>query len=90
MADSSVKLFLSVLENPLIRLHSTVLNDLRDREKLMGRCGHCRYKYVCGGCQARAYAYHEDHLMPDSGCIRELEEHSVSPVQAITVIARKV
>jgi len=89
MVNSSVKLFLSVLENPLIRLHSTVLNDLRDREKLMGRFGHCRYKYVCGGCRARAYAYHGDYLMPDPGCIRELEESSVSPVQGITVIARK-
>jgi len=66
-----------------IWLHSTVLNDLRDREKLMGKCGHCRYKYVCGGCRARAYAYHEDYLMPDSGCIRELEEHSVSPTHVI-------
>jgi len=70
-------------------LYSTVLNDLRDREKLMGMCGHYRYKYVCGGCRARAYAYHENYLMPYPGCIRELEEPNVSPVQGITVIARK-
>ncbi len=72
-----------------IWLHSRVLNDLRDREKLRGRCGHCRYKYVCGGCRARAYAYHEDYLMPDPGCIRELEEPSVSLTQIIPVTTRK-
>lgn len=59
-----------------IWLHSKVMNDLRDREKLKGRCGNCPYKYICGGCRARAYAYYHDYLTPDPGCIRELEEPS--------------
>jgi radical SAM protein with 4Fe4S-binding SPASM domain len=59
-----------------IWLNSKVMNDLRDRSKLEGRCGHCEYKYVCGGCRARAYAYYRDYLAPDPGCIRELEEPS--------------
>lgn len=67
-----------------IWLNSKVMNDLRDRGKLEGRCGHCEYKYICGGCRARAYAYYGDYLAPDPGCIRELEE----PSTAHTVITK--
>ena len=59
-----------------IWLNSKVMNELRDRDKLEGRCGRCEYKYICGGCRARAYAYYGDYLAPDPGCIRELEEPS--------------
>ncbi len=45
-----------------------VLNDLRDKDKIE-ICGSCRYRYVCGGCRARAYAYFKDYLKPDPGCI---------------------
>jgi radical SAM protein with 4Fe4S-binding SPASM domain len=57
---------------------SKVLSDLSNRDALKGRCGHCPYKYICGGCRARAYAYHGDYLAPDPGCIREREESSMS------------
>ncbi|MEM0216473.1 MAG: SPASM domain-containing protein, partial [Candidatus Bathyarchaeia archaeon] len=50
-------------------LNSEVFNILRDRENLKGACGRCRYKYVCGGCRARAYAYRGDLLASDPGCI---------------------
>lgn len=53
---------------------SSVFWDLRDREKLKGGCGRCEYKYVCGGCRARAYGYFNDYLAPDPGCIRNLGE----------------
>ncbi|XRP96542.1 radical SAM protein [Methanocaldococcus sp. 16A] len=45
-----------------------ILNDLRDRDKLK-ICGKCQYKYVCGGCRARAYSYYRDYLREDPGCI---------------------
>ncbi|ADC70223.1 Radical SAM domain protein [Methanocaldococcus sp. FS406-22] len=45
-----------------------VLNDLRDRDKIE-ICGKCQYKYVCGGCRARAYSYYKDYLREDPGCI---------------------
>jgi radical SAM protein with 4Fe4S-binding SPASM domain len=54
--------------------NSPVLQDLRNREKLKGRCGKCEYKYVCGGCRARAYAYTDDYLKSDPGCIRKLSK----------------
>ena len=57
-----------------IWLNSPVLKDLRDREKLKGRCSKCEYKYVCGGCRARAYSYHDDYLMSDPGCIKQVSE----------------
>jgi len=57
-----------------IWLNSPVFKDLRDRGNLKGRCGSCEFKFVCGGCRARAYAYHDDYLMSDPGCIRKLSE----------------
>ena len=57
-----------------IWLKSPVFNNLRNREKLKGRCGKCEYKFVCGGCRARAFMYHDDYLMSDPGCIRQVSE----------------
>jgi len=50
---------------------SEILWKLRDRERLVG-CGECEYKYVCGGCRARAYGYFGDVGGPDPGCIHNL------------------
>ncbi|MEM3736614.1 MAG: radical SAM protein [Candidatus Bathyarchaeia archaeon] len=55
-------------------VNSPILNDLRNRDKLVGRCGRCGYRYICGGCRARAYGYAGNYLYPDPGCIRSLEE----------------
>ena len=52
---------------------SPVFHTLRDREQLKGYCGECPYKYVCGGCRARAYAYFRDITAPDPGCILNKE-----------------
>ncbi|MEM7820481.1 MAG: SPASM domain-containing protein, partial [Candidatus Aenigmatarchaeota archaeon] len=48
---------------------SPILEQLRDRSKLKNHCGECDYKFVCGGCRARAYAYLNDLNAPDIGCI---------------------
>lgn len=52
-----------------IWLNSEVFNALRNRENLKGSCGSCSFKYICGGCRARAYAYTGDILASDPGCI---------------------
>ncbi|MEX0568804.1 MAG: radical SAM protein, partial [Candidatus Njordarchaeota archaeon] len=44
------------------------LEELRNRDLLKGECGSCQYKYICGGCRARAYNYFGDHLASDPGC----------------------
>lgn len=49
---------------------SLVLRRLRNKELLKQPCGECQYKYVCGGCRARAYAYFNDFLAADPGCLR--------------------
>lgn len=50
-------------------IHLRELRELRDRACLSGHCGVCEYKYVCGGCRARAYGYFGDYTRPDPGCI---------------------
>lgn len=52
-----------------IWLNSHFFNTLRDRSKLKGSCGSCDFKYVCGGCRARAQAYCNDILTSDPGCL---------------------
>jgi radical SAM protein with 4Fe4S-binding SPASM domain len=52
-----------------IWLNSKLFNAFRDRNNLKGPCGKCSYKYICGGCRARANAYYDDCLASDPGCI---------------------
>lgn len=49
-------------------LNAQMFSDLRDRKKLKDACGNCDYKFICGGCRARASAYHGDFLSSDPGC----------------------
>lgn len=58
-------------------LNSKLFNALRERTNLKGACSKCRYKYICGGCRARASAYHNgDFLAADPGCILSKEAES--------------
>jgi len=50
--------------------NNPVLKDLRNKDILDGNCGTCDYRYYCGGCRARAYAYTGNYLAPDPGCIK--------------------
>ena len=50
-----------------------VLSNIRNKDILEGFCGKCDYRYYCGGCRARAYAYTGDYLAPDPGCIYNKE-----------------
>jgi radical SAM protein with 4Fe4S-binding SPASM domain len=52
---------------PEIWESSPVFLDLRKRA-LLGRCGGCEYRKVCGGCRARAYAKTGDYLESDPLC----------------------
>jgi radical SAM protein with 4Fe4S-binding SPASM domain len=55
-------------------LNSKLFNALRNRDNLKGACGKCDYKYICGGCRARANAYKKDIMASDVGCILSKEE----------------
>ena len=59
---------------------SPVLDTLRNRQVLKGKCGGCEYREVCGGCRGRAYACTGDFLETDPVCLRDLMiQEKVSP-----------
>jgi len=66
VGDLRKQTFKEVWEN------SEVMLKLRDKDLIKPPCGECPYRYVCGGCRARAYSYHGDYLAPDPGCLRGL------------------
>lgn len=45
-----------------------LLQQLRDRDLLGGKCGECGYRMVCGGCRARAYEVYGLPLAQDPSC----------------------
>jgi radical SAM protein with 4Fe4S-binding SPASM domain len=59
----------NIREQSLVNIwrNSPVLKQIRNRDLFKG-CGKCEYKYICGGCRARAYAYFNDLQGPDPGC----------------------
>jgi len=50
---------------------SPVFQDLRDPHKLMGKCGRCEFKMVCGGCRARAFYQFGNYLAEEPFCLYE-------------------
>jgi radical SAM protein with 4Fe4S-binding SPASM domain len=52
---------------------SEVLEKLRDRDAEGYACKSCEYRYVCGGCRARAYGYYSNILAHDPGCHVKVE-----------------
>jgi len=63
----------NVRERPFAEIyrHSTLFRDLRDAEKLKGKCGACELRTVCGGSRARAWAVSGDYLAEDPSCVYE-------------------
>lgn len=62
----------NVRKDSLVNIYreAPLFKDLRDEEKLKGKCGACaEYKKVCGGSRARAYAVHGDYLAEEPKCI---------------------
>lgn len=61
----------NVRERPFSEIYRTspLFTDLRDADKLKGRCGICEYRHLCGGCRARAHAAFGDHLAEEPYCI---------------------
>jgi radical SAM protein with 4Fe4S-binding SPASM domain len=48
--------------------NSEVLQKLRNRDNLKGKCGRCAYRWQCGGCRGIAYAFTGDYLAEDPYC----------------------
>lgn len=48
-----------------------VFRDLRDPERLDGKCGLCEFRRICGGSRARAYAMTGDLFAEEPACAYE-------------------
>jgi radical SAM protein len=47
---------------------SALFRSLRDPDALLGRCGRCEYRVICGGSRSRAYALAANYLATDPWC----------------------
>ena len=68
--------------------NSEVMLKLRNKDLIKPPCGECPYRYVCGGCRARAYSYHGDYLAPDPGCLRGLMVSRGMKEEVLAIIER--
>ena len=61
----------SVRQTPLAEIwrDSKQLAEIRDYSLLTGNCGTCKYKAICGGCRARAYAATGDWRGAEPMCV---------------------
>ncbi len=59
-----------------------LFQSLRDPSSFAGKCGHCEYRYVCGGSRARAWAATGDPIETDPLCAYEppAREHALPVV----------
>lgn len=55
----------------MIWKNAAVFQKLRNPEAFSGKCGHCEFFRVCGGCRARAYELTGDYLAEEPFCIYE-------------------
>ncbi|MBN1435993.1 MAG: radical SAM protein [Sedimentisphaerales bacterium] len=49
--------------------NSDFLRSIRAVDEYQGKCGFCEYRYVCGGCRARAFALTGDYLQSEPFCV---------------------
>jgi len=68
----------NVREQPFqdIYQQSPLFRTLRDLEQLHGKCGHCEFVRICGGCRARAYGITGDYLAEEPYCIYQPKERA--------------
>ncbi len=64
----------NVRERPLAEIYrkSPLFLNLRDPDALLGRCGDCAHRRICGGSRSRAYALTGNPLATDPWCGYEL------------------
>jgi heme b synthase len=55
---------------------SPLFLDVRNVSGYRGKCGRCEYRFVCGGCRARAYALTGDYLAEEPSCVYQPDQDS--------------
>ena len=78
----------NVRRTPLAEIYrnSPLFRALRDPSRLKGRCGICRFREICGGSRARAYAMTGDYLAEEPTCAFEpsaFESGSCTPDRGV-------
>jgi radical SAM protein len=48
--------------------HSPLFRELRDPDRLQGKCGVCKFRTICGGSRARSYAVTGNALAAEPDC----------------------
>ncbi len=61
----------NVRDRPFAEIYrdAPLFRELREPDKLKGRCGACEYRFVCGGSRARAWTLTGDYLAEDPSCV---------------------
>ena len=67
--------------------NSSTFKAMRDVDNYHGRCGYCEYRWVCGGCRARAYEFSGDYLGEEPLC--SYQPHRKLRVQSVTCKAEE-
>ena len=63
--------------------NSGLFRSLRDPDRLLGRCGRCEFRTICGGSRSRAFALTGNYLATDPWCAYEPRaESSPRPLAA--------
>ncbi len=60
----------NIREDPLQNVleNNEILMNIESGDMFHGKCGRCRYRKICGGSRARAFAEKNDYLESDSLC----------------------
>jgi radical SAM protein len=60
----------NVRTQPLREIYrsSPIFRALRDPDRLLGRCGRCEYRTICGGSRSRAFALTDSYFATDPWC----------------------
>jgi radical SAM protein with 4Fe4S-binding SPASM domain len=61
--DLNKQSFAEIWEN------ANVFQELRNTDKLKGKCGYCEFRNICMGCRARAFAATGDYLDEEPFCV---------------------
>lgn len=71
----------NVRRRPLVDLyrHSPLFKQLRDADRLLGKCGRCEFRALCGGSRARAFALAGDPMAADPLCPYEPRGYGTNP-----------
>ena len=54
--------------------NSDYFHQIRDVDNYRGKCSYCRYRRLCGGCRARAYALTNDYLQSEPFCVYQPQQ----------------